>query len=62
MSTPYRIVLTTYSGDVQAARALKAGAVGYLLKSMLRNELLGTIRTVHAAQKPAPQPWPARII
>src|ERR687889_737917 len=32
------IVLTTYSGDVQAARAFKAGAAGYLLKNMLRKE------------------------
>ena len=48
------IVLTTYSGDVQAARALKAGAVGYLLKSMLRNELIGTIRTVHAGGRRIP--------
>jgi DNA-binding NarL/FixJ family response regulator len=48
------VVLTTYSGDVQAARALKAGAVGYLLKSMLRNELLGTIRTVHAGGRRIP--------
>ena len=42
------IVLTTYSGDVQAYRALTAGAAGYLLKEMLRTELLGTIRKVHA--------------
>ena len=48
------IVLTTYSGDVQAARALKAGAAGYLLKSMLRNQLLGTIRTVHAGRSSIP--------
>jgi DNA-binding NarL/FixJ family response regulator len=48
------IVLTTYSGDVQAARALKAGAAGYLLKSMLRNELIGTIRTVHAGGRRIP--------
>lgn len=48
------VVLTTYSGDVQAARALKAGAVGYLLKSMLRNELIGTIRTVHAGGRRIP--------
>lgn len=48
------VVLTTYSGDVQATRALKAGAVGYLLKSMLRNELLGTIRTVHAGGRRIP--------
>ena len=48
------VVLTTYSGDIQAARALKAGAVGYLLKSMLRNELLGTIRTVHTGGRRIP--------
>jgi len=42
------IVLTTYSGDVQAHRALTAGAAGYLLKHMLRTDLLGTIRKVHA--------------
>lgn len=42
------VVLTTYSGDVQASRALKAGASGYLLKSMLRTELLSTIRDVHS--------------
>jgi len=45
------IVLTTYSGDFQVSRALKAGARGYLLKDMLRQELLGTIRAVHAGQK-----------
>jgi DNA-binding NarL/FixJ family response regulator len=48
------VVLTTYSGDVQASRALKAGALGYLLKSMLRTELLGTIRTVHAGGRRIP--------
>lgn len=45
------IVLTTYSGDVQALRALKAGARAYLLKSLLRKELLETIRSVHAGQR-----------
>lgn len=45
------IVLTTYSGDVQVSRALKAGARGFLLKSLLRKELLDTIRAVHAGQK-----------
>jgi DNA-binding NarL/FixJ family response regulator len=45
------IILTTYAGDVQISRALKAGARGYLLKSSLRNELLDTIRAVHAGQK-----------
>jgi DNA-binding NarL/FixJ family response regulator len=48
------IVLTTYSGDAQAARALKAGASGYLLKSMLRKELAETIRNVHAGRKRIP--------
>jgi DNA-binding NarL/FixJ family response regulator len=45
------IVLTTYSGDAQADRAFKAGAWGYLLKSMLRKELVETIRTVHSGRK-----------
>jgi DNA-binding NarL/FixJ family response regulator len=48
------IVLTTYSGDVQADRAFKAGAYGYLLKSMLRKELIETIRTVHGGRKRIP--------
>ncbi|PTQ10270.1 DNA-binding response regulator [Sphingomonas oleivorans] len=41
------IVLTTYSGDAQALRALKAGALGYLVKLSLRNELIEAIRAVH---------------
>jgi len=45
------IVLTTYAGDVQVMRALKAGAQGYLLKGLLRKELLETIRAVHGGQK-----------
>lgn len=45
------IVLTTYEGDVQALRALKAGARAYLLKGLLRKELLETIRAVHAGKK-----------
>lgn len=48
------IVLTTYSGDVQVIRALKAGARAYLLKGLLRKELLETIRAVHAGQKRVP--------
>jgi len=48
------IVLSTYSGDVQAVRALKAGASGYLLKSMVRKELADTIRSVHAGRKKIP--------
>src|SRR5215470_3045807 len=45
------IVLTTYKGDVQATRALKAGAQAYLLKALLGQELLTTIRDVHAGRK-----------
>ncbi len=45
------IVLTTYEGDVQAVRALKAGASGYLLKSSLRKELVDAIRAVHAGKR-----------
>jgi DNA-binding NarL/FixJ family response regulator len=45
------IVLTTYAGDVQALRALKAGARAYLLKSSLRRELLDTVRAVHSGKK-----------
>jgi len=45
------VVLTTYDGDAQALRALRAGAAGYLLKSSLRKELIETIRTVHAGRK-----------
>ena len=45
------IVLTTYAGDVQALRALKAGARAYLLKNSLHKELLDTIRAVNAGRK-----------
>src|ERR1700746_1791950 len=48
------IMLTTYAGDVQVLRAIKAGARGYLLKSALHRELLETIRAVHA--------WTARMV
>jgi len=48
------VVLTTYQGDVQALRALKAGATGYLLKNMLRKELLDTIRIVHSGRRRIP--------
>jgi DNA-binding NarL/FixJ family response regulator len=48
------VVLTTYTGDVQIVRALKAGARAYLLKSLLHRELLDTIRAVHAGQKRIP--------
>ena len=45
------IVLTTYTGDVQVLRALKAGARGYLLKNTLHKDLLDMIRAVHAGKK-----------
>jgi|SRR5687767_1227995 len=48
------IVLTTYTGDAQATRAFKAGASGYLLKSMVRKELIDTIRTIHSGKKKIP--------
>ncbi len=48
------IVLTTYSGDTQVLRALKAGARGYMLKGHVHKELLDTIRAVHAGQKRIP--------
>jgi DNA-binding NarL/FixJ family response regulator len=45
------LVLTTYAGDVQAVRALKAGATGYLLKSSLRTEMLDAIHNVHLGRR-----------
>lgn len=45
------VVLTTYRGDVQARQALECGASAYLLKSMLRRELVDTIRAVHRGQR-----------
>lgn len=45
------VILTTYVGDVHATRALKAGAVGYLLKSSLRRDLVSTIREVHRGHR-----------
>jgi DNA-binding NarL/FixJ family response regulator len=48
------VVLTTYQGDVQALRALKAGATGYLLKSMIWKDLPESIRVVHAGRRRIP--------
>ena len=45
------VILTTYAGDVQVLRAMKVGARGYLLKTLLDKELLETIRAVHAGRK-----------
>jgi DNA-binding NarL/FixJ family response regulator len=55
------IILTTYAGDVQISRALKVGARAYLLKSLLRRELLDTIRAVHAGQKRIPAEVAAQV-
>ena len=48
------VVLTTYLGDIQALRALKAGATGYLLKATLRLDLLNTIREAHEGRRRIP--------
>ena len=48
------VVLTTAAGDIQVLRAFKAGAVGYLLKNLLRTELIDTIRMVNAGQRRIP--------
>jgi len=45
------IILTTYSGDVRAVRALQAGASAYLLKDALRRELVDTLREVHRGRR-----------
>ena len=49
------VVLTTYSGDIQASRALTLGAMGYLLKGLLRTDLVKTIRATHAGKRCIPQ-------
>jgi DNA-binding NarL/FixJ family response regulator len=49
------VMLTTYGGDAKAMRALKAGACGYLLKSLIRTDLLDAIRSVHAGQRRIPR-------
>jgi len=48
------IVLTTVAGDIQVVRAFEAGARGYLLKNLVRTELIDTIRIVHAGKKRVP--------
>lgn len=48
------VILTTAAGDVVALRAFKAGAVGYLLKNLLRTELIDTIRVVHSGRRRIP--------
>lgn len=56
------VVLTTYSGDAQIIRAFKAGAAGYLLKNMLRKELVETIRSAHGGKKRIPPEIAAEMV
>lgn len=55
------IILTTYEGDEDIHRALGAGAQAYLLKDMVRKQLLDTIREVHAGKRAIPPPVAARL-
>jgi DNA-binding NarL/FixJ family response regulator len=55
------IVLTTYTGDAQVLRALKAGARAYVLKGHVHRELLETIRAVHSGQKRIPPDIAAEV-
>lgn len=55
------IVLTTYTGDVQVVRALRAGARGYLLKGSVHTDLVETIRAVHAGQRRVPAEIAAEV-
>jgi len=55
------IILTTFEGDVEIQRALQAGARGYLLKNMPPNELVQTIRHVHAGKKRVPPELAAEL-
>jgi len=56
------IILTTYTGDVQVVRALKAGARAFVLKRQVHRELLETIRAVHAGQKRVPQEMAVELV
>jgi DNA-binding NarL/FixJ family response regulator len=55
------IMLTTFEGDVEIRRALQAGAVGYMLKTMPRRQLVETIRRVHAGKKHIPPEIAAQL-
>jgi DNA-binding NarL/FixJ family response regulator len=55
------LALTTYEGDEDIYRALEAGARGYLLKDMLKNELLTLVRAAHAGQRAIPPNVAARL-
>jgi DNA-binding NarL/FixJ family response regulator len=55
------LVLTTFQGDAQALRALKAGARGYLLKSSMRHDLIDMVRALHSGKKIIPRAIAAEI-
>lgn len=55
------IVLTTYGGDEDIHRALDAGAMGYLVKDMVADDVLKVIRTVHGGRRGIPQPIAAKL-
>jgi DNA-binding NarL/FixJ family response regulator len=55
------IVLTTSAGDIQVLRAFKAGASGYLLKNLVRTELIDTIRRVHMGKRVVPAELAAEL-
>ena len=55
------IVLTSFEGDADIERALAAGARGYVVKGIVREELLGAIRAVHAGKKHIPGPLAQKI-
>jgi DNA-binding NarL/FixJ family response regulator len=56
------IILTTFDGDVQVTRALKAGATGYVLKKMVRTALSDYIVSVHAGRRLLPPPVAASLV
>jgi DNA-binding NarL/FixJ family response regulator len=55
------IMLTTFEGDVEIRRALQAGALGYMLKTMPRRQLVETIRKVHSGKKHIPPEIAAQL-
>src|ERR1700757_1212853 len=55
------IVLTSFEGDADIERALSAGARGYVVKGIVREELLGAIRSVHAGRKHIPGPLASKL-
>ena len=55
------VILTTYGGDEDIFRSLKAGAKGYLLKDAPRQQILEAIRAVHAGQRYLPAAIVAKV-